>query len=405
MALSDQGNVRMDQPTIAVVEAFVCPRPTSVRVARTFARAGSAKVLLCHWHRIEFSGTKVMVGGPMYEVRMGGEPKQITLPSVLPVEGMFFYGPDSGDLAPRDSVALDRLAGAGIDVSGDAVFTVVDRIMIEASRRGAVSNALGSDRIWGPKHLQELRLRRYETTTGEVIARPKTYIARPHEIRKVLSMFARRGETCLVKPVFGQGGHGILVVRPGDFLAPSKRTVVVQRLIPSPLLVEGHKADIRFYLLIDVNDECASDRVGPILVRRAAVPFFAGSLFAEITNTSYLLRLGLPPDVRLLDTVSEVHGWPRTHIITQLDSMARALVRAYFWNARNEPIANSFVSNRRLLFGVDALVATAASGPSVYFLELNPFPALFRGLPDCDQAVDEMLARECLPALVGISAP
>jgi hypothetical protein len=278
---------------------------------------------------------------------------------------------------------------------------VVDRVMLEASRRGVITNALGSSRSWGPKHRQELKLRRYESATGQVIVRPKTYIARPHELHAVLRVFARRGECCLVKPVSGEGGRGFHIVRPGESFR-SDSTVIVQRLIPDPLLVEGHKADLRFYLLIDVGDERASGRLCPIFVRRAAVPYVAQSLPAEITNTSYRSRLGLPPDIQPLDLAPGISHNLHTQIISQLDSLARTLVNAYFWNATHESV-NGYtgsVPNRVILFGIDVLVASPTSDPRLYFLESNPFPALFRGLPDCDEAVDEMLSREYLPLLL-----
>ncbi|HEX3470101.1 MAG TPA: hypothetical protein VHT28_02850, partial [Silvibacterium sp.] len=257
----------------------------------------------------------------------------VTITAALPVDALFFHGPDSGELTERDTPALDRLAAAGIDVGGQPIYIVVDRMMLEASRRGIVTNALGSSRSWGPKHHQELKLRRYENATGQAIVRPKTYIARPHEVRAVLSIFAERGECCLIKPAYGEGGLGFHIVNPGEPFPRFDYTVVVQPLIPDPLLVEGHKADIRFYLLINVDDRRASGRLSPVFIRRAAAPYVAQNLPAEITNTSYRLRQGLPPDMRPLDLTPGICRNQRTQILSQLDSLAQALVDAYFWNA------------------------------------------------------------------------
>jgi hypothetical protein len=89
-------------------------------------------------------------------------------------------------------------------------------------------------------------------------------------------------------------------------------------------------------------------------------------------------------------------------IVSQLDSLARVLVKAYFWNAVHELAddARHIAPNRLILFGIDVLVAAPSTAPKLYFLESNPFPGLFRGLPDCDEAVDEMLSREYLPGLL-----
>jgi hypothetical protein len=390
------------KPTIVILETLDHLRPTCVRVARALARPQSANLLVCHWHGLDFSGDKVTLRGAVHKVTDGGMVDTCTITGSLPVDALFFYGPDSGELTERDTAALERLAAAGVDVSEVPIYIIVDRMMLEASRRGVVTNALGSSRSWGPKHTQELKLRRYESATGQAIVRPKTYIARPHEVCAVLSRFSERGETCLVKPVFGEGGRGFHIVRPDESIPQSDCTVVVQQLIADPLLVEGHKADIRFYLLIDVDDQGSSGRLGPVFIRRAAVPYIAQSLPAEITNTSYRLCHGLPPDMRPLSLTPGISGDLKSEILSQLDSLARVLVKAYFWNAAHELVdsVGRFVPNRLILFGIDVLVAAPSTAPRLYFLESNPFPGLFRGLPDCDEAVDQMLSREYLPALM-----
>jgi Tubulin-tyrosine ligase family len=393
-----------NRPIIAVVEAGSTPRMESLRIASAFERAAPVAVLLCHWHCLQFEGAKVTVSGQAYRVTSNHRPTPVMIEPRVPVKGMFFYAPDSGHLTQQDATARDRLAAVGIDSSGDNVFDLVDRMMLEASRRGVVSNALGDSQVWGPKHLQELQLRRYELASGQTIARPKTYIARPNEFQYVLSLFARRRETCLVKPTFGQGGVGIAIVRPGEFCGIPVQPVVVQRLIPDPLLVEGNKADIRLYLLINTDQEIASSRVGPILVRRAAMRYRAESLPTEISNTAYRWRLGLPADVRLLETVPDIAESIKEWIVTEVNLLARGLIRAFFWNARNQSAGGDLVPNRRLLFGIDVLVTVPADEPHVYFLESNPFPLLFRGLPDCDSAIEEMLTCEYLPALAGSNA-
>jgi hypothetical protein len=391
------------KPTVAVIETLDYPRATCVRIAQAFARTALAHVLVCHWHSLEFTAGGVTVRGPVERVTTGGARLPAVIEPALEVQALFFYGPNSGVLTHRDTAALDRLAAAGIEVHGAPLYIVVDRVMLEASRRGVVTNALGRAREWGPKHQQELKLRRYERATGQVVSRPETYIARPHELPEALAIFGQRGESCLVKPSFGEGGQGIRVVRPGEPFTPSDNsTLVVQPLIPEPLLVEGYKADIRCYLLIDPGDERASRRVGPIFLRRAAMPYVPMSLASEITNTSYRFRHGFPADMRPLHATSGISADLRAQIIAQLESVASALVNAYFWNSIHDSTNGTSGSegpNRAILFGVDVLVAGPWSKPRLLFLETNPFPGFYRNLPDCDQAVDQMLSWEYLPVL------
>jgi hypothetical protein len=329
-------------------------------------------------------------------VTSSGKLERSTISGDLPVNALFFYGPDSGVLKSKDNAALERLAASGIDVSGAPLYIVVDRMMLNASCSGLVTNALGSSRSWGPKHIQELKLRRYESATGQLIVRPRTLIARPFELRAVLSRFSSRGKACLIKPAFGEGGRGFQIVRPGDAVPQCENTVVVQQLIADPLLIEGHKADIRFYLLIDVNDERSSGRVGPVFLRRAAIPYIPQSLPAEITNTAYRLSRGLPPDMRILAEAPCVSPDLRNKIASELDSLARLLVDAWF---RDAEANGNLVPNRVILFGIDALVASPLRSPRLYFLEWNPFPGLYRDLRNCDAAVDEMISRDYLPFL------
>lgn len=386
--------------TIAIIETLRETRATSILIALALARPHSYRVLICHWHTLEFSPSTVFVRGAFYQVTDDLRFETHTLNEVRPVDALFFYGPNSGTLEPQDAPVLQKLFAAGIDSYGVPLYEVVDRLMLAASLRGVVTNALGTSRAWGPKHNQELKLRRYEKATRRTVIRPETYIARPHELRMVLSIFARRSETCLLKPVYGEGGRGLRIVRPGVSVSRLNHTVVVQRLIPNPLLVDGHKADLRCYLLIDVDDRQSSKRLRPIFIRRALAPYVPESETAEITNTSYRARRGHPPDMRLLAPMPSISPQLYDEITSQLDSLADCLLDAYFLDRDHQQAGSNVVAKRLILWGVDALIALYAnSEPRVYFLEVNPFPAFFRGVPACDDAMEEMFLTEYLPAL------
>jgi Tubulin-tyrosine ligase family len=388
-------------PTIAVIETLREARATSIRIALALARPQSARVLVCHWHSLNFSPSTVFVCDAFYRVTAQQQFECSAADEQRQVDALFFFGPDSGTLDTHDTPTLDKLCAAGIDAHGVPLYMVVDRMMLEASRRGVITNALGTSRAWGPKHNQELKLRGYEKATGHTVVRPETYIARPHELRAVLSRFAARSESCFVKPLFGEGGLGLHIVRPGESAPQCDRTVVVQRLIPDPLLVEGRKADLRWYLLIDENNRLLSKRLLPVFVRRASVTYLAGNEAAEITNTHYRLRHGLKPDMFPLAPMPDISPDLFGEITAQLDSLASRLLDAYFWDAALAPVVEAEPAKRLIILGIDALVALPAqSKPCVYFLETNPFPAFFRGMQTCDAAMEEMLAIEYLPALL-----
>jgi hypothetical protein len=83
-----------------------------------------------------------------------------------------------------------------------------------------------------------------------------------------------------------------------------------------------------------------------------------------------------------------------------LDGLCNQIVEAYFFDIANLIGPTGSPSNRVVLLGVDVLVALSDHRPCLYFLEANPYPALFRDAPLSDSAVDHMLTEEYLPALL-----
>jgi Tubulin-tyrosine ligase family len=390
------------RPNVVIVESVDGIRATSLRVGKAFARAGLADILVCHWHTLKLTPNSVKVCGPAYILASNGSMMSVPAQEPITADSLFFFSPHCGLTKDSDLATLRLLAEMGIIIEKAPLHRIVDQVMLEASRRSVVTNALGPDRDWSPKDHQELRLRDYEKATGKTIPRPCGFLAGPSRLAYVLDFFASRGLPCIVKPVRGDGGRGIKIVRPGASPAWAQDIgkVIVQELMPDPLLVNGHKADLRCYLLIDADNRKASGRIGPILVRRAAAPYRPGIDAAEITNTAVRQRQGLPADVSLLDQVGGVDDKLRDAIITQSDLIARELAEAYFWNVPRSTSSRCPAENRVLLFGLDVLVTMPAGQPLLSFLEINPFPALFRGSAPCDSAVDAMLALAYLPALL-----
>jgi hypothetical protein len=390
------------RPKVVIVESVDGIRATSLRVGKAFARAGLADILVCHWHTLKFTPNSVQVCGPAYILARDGAMMSVPPQDPITADSLFFFSPHCGLTKDSDLATLRLLAETGVIIEKAPLHRIVDQAMLEASRRGAVTNALGPDRDWSPKDHQELRLRGYEKAAGKAIPRPRGFLADPSRLAYVFDFFASRGLACIVKPVLGDGGRGIKIVRPGESpsWAEDIGKVIVQELMPDPLLVDGHKADLRCYLLIDADNRQASGRIGPILVRRAAAAYRPGIDAAEITNTAVRQRQGLPADVSLLDQVGSVDDKLRDAIVAQSDLIARELVEAYFWNVPRSTSARRPAENRVLLFGLDVLVTMPAGRPLLSFLEINPFPALFRGSAPCDSAVDVMLALAYLPALL-----
>lgn len=388
---------------VVIVESVEVPRPTSIRVAKAFARAELADVVVCHWRALDFSANSVGVRGAIYTLVGDGAIRSATLRDTNRATALFFFAPESGlDVDERDLEALQRFEAAGVAVEKAPPYLIVEQLMLESSRRGLVTNALGSDFSWGSKYQQELRLRQYEEARGNLVSRPRTYIADKSRIASALAIFANLGQICIVKPALGEGGNGIKIVRPGE-LPPwitNVGEVVVQLLMPNPLLIDGYKVDLRSYLLVDADDKQVSGRLAPIFVRRAAAAYTPGTLAGEITNTSARLRQGLPADINPLEHIGSIGRGLREAISAQLDLIAGRLAEAYFWAVPANAATRAMPMNRVMLFGVDVVVTMSANEPRLYLLEINPFPALFRGSFSCDRAVDEMLAMEYLPRLL-----
>jgi hypothetical protein len=390
------------RPTVMILETLDYLRPTTSRVAVAFSKADIAHVLVCHWRSLEFAAGRVTARGRMYRPKTNGVMEEADSSHSVPIDALYFFAPKAGSITARDIAALEQMRKSGVPVHEGPIHLIVEQIMVEASRRGVVSNTFGTDRSWGAKHSQELRIRRYEQATGRSIARPETHIATQAELAGVLADFSRRQVTCIAKPAFGEGGRGIQIMRPGeDFTWQStNQIVIVQQLIQEPLLVDAHKTDLRCYLLIDERDARVSRRLKPVLARKAAAPYSAGLLASEITNTSYRLSQGLPPDIVPLGNLCGCPEEIRAAIISGLDTLCRQIAEAYFFDIASLIKPTESPSNRVVLLGVDVLVALSNHRPCLYFLEANPYPALFRDSPLSDSAVDHMLTEEYLPALL-----
>jgi hypothetical protein len=269
----------------------------------------------------------------------------------------------------------------------------VARRVADAARSGLATNAAGADARWGRKDELELLLRAYERATGRAVRRPETIVAAGPQIPAVVASFAARGLECIVKPANRSRGEGHAIVPAGASPVPAVRGgAVVQRLATAPLLIAGHKADLRCYALVDCGRPERSRRVGPAIVRLAPAPYIRGRADAEITNGAWRRRLGLPPATFLLERAPGIDEALVRRLAAGLDALTGDLLDAHRWWAGERG------GRRVLLWGLDVL---ATPGGELSLLEINVHPRLFRGEPHCDAAVAEMLRTVYLPALAG----
>jgi hypothetical protein len=364
-----------------------------VQTARALAADSDVRVVLCPWHQVELRDGETVVAGPLAQVTderveplQSGAPLRLAALVIFPSSGA-----GSPDTAAERS-ALARIGGDGLDRNA-----ALARLALEAARRGAATNAPGVDGRFGRKDQLEFALRLYTRATGRRVARPETYAVPASQLDVVVASFAAQGAACVVKPANGARGEGIAVVEAGSAApAIAAGDVVVQELVEEPLMVDGCKADLRCYVLINSARPVASRRVGPVLARLAPAPYVPGLPEAEIANTAHRRRLGLPPAIHPLDELRAVPAALQRTLIAELDDLIAELLAAHAWWAGEHGDGQP---PRVLLWGLDVAV-TLRGGPRVLLLEVNPHCQLFRGVAACDALVAEMLRREFLPTLL-----
>jgi glutathione synthase/RimK-type ligase-like ATP-grasp enzyme len=376
-----------------------------LRFARQGTRAHQGDVVVCPWYQVELSGGGVSVRGPVLTGRQGRlVPEQWDEPRWP--DAMLFY-PVSGSGTPGvtavEQHAVCQLEAAGLNCDGAARHHLVGRILLEAARRGLVTNATGLEGAWWRKDNLEFGLRAYARATGIRIPRPRTFVVHGQHIPEVLRWYAAHGLAAIIKPAFGSRAESIEVVPAGTPLRPNwpDGVFAVQDLIRNPYLVGGHKIDLRCYVLVDTANRSRSRRVGPVLARVAPLPYRHGVESAEITGTSFSERLGLRACTRLWETLDGVPGEVRAQLPTQLDRLTDGLLDALDWwvERTREQRGLDRATRRVQLWGLDVLPRKVDGRLAVALLELNVYPLLFRGSRSCDTAVDRMLREDLLPAV------
>ncbi|KDR20933.1 Tubulin polyglutamylase TTLL5, partial [Zootermopsis nevadensis] len=100
---------------------------------------------------------------------------------------------------------------------------------------------------------------------------PQTFVM-PVDFRELCSSHYRHRGPWIVKPVASSRGRGIYIVSSPDQV-PLEETVVVAKYIDNPLLVDGHKCDLRLYVAVTSYDPLLVYLYEEGLVRFATVKY------------------------------------------------------------------------------------------------------------------------------------
>ncbi len=350
------------------------------RLQRVLSAAG-ADIMTCGWQDVVVESDGVSV--------FGRELRKL----------LFFPRRGSGDAGddPREQAAVARLQNLGWRGTSRNRNILAAAVLREAGRRSVVTNALGPEGQLGHKDRLEFILRASGRATARRIPRPRTVVASASQLRQAVAYFQRRGEACVIKPANRSRGEGIrIVAASAEFQgAPGDGEFVVQALVANPVLADERKVDLRAYLRIDSHCRSRSGLLGPMFVRRAAAAYDRGQLEAEITNSAFKAARGAPIDIRPLSGHPELDI---DRIRAQTRAVAAALTDTATARIQSHPVAPGD-GRRVLLWGIDLLPHWVGGRQELSLLEVNCYPQLFRGVPDCDRACEAMLVEEYLPML------
>lgn len=103
---------------------------------------------------------------------------------------------------------------------------------------------------------------------------PQTFVM-PGDFRDLMTCHYRQRGPWIIKPVASSRGRGIYIVNSPDEV-PMEESVVVAKYIDKPLLVSGHKCDLRLYVAVTSYDPLIVYMYEEGLVRFATVKYDAG---------------------------------------------------------------------------------------------------------------------------------
>lgn len=191
-------------PVIALVQADGL-RTVTRWVARALADRHHTPVVVCPWWQLRFAAGTVTADGPVWQTdRQRGRLGRVAVRG-LPVEVLYSDGFSGarrpGTAAEQD--AMRRLATLGIGHPGMLRRQIIRQLLLEASRRGVITNANADYQSWDAKDGLEFTLRRYENASGQVIPRPRTYCVSAQQLPAAIQALGAKGIYSIVKPATG----------------------------------------------------------------------------------------------------------------------------------------------------------------------------------------------------------
>jgi hypothetical protein len=352
-------------------------------IAERIATRRLADSRMIHWSDLEWGDQGLQVAQSGSAVDAGKRPGEIAdRRRRFDVVLFFPTSNSSADWSPRETSALDRLdVPAQVRTSR---YAVVRHLLVRAACCGQITNATAADGIFGIKSDLARVLAEIEAASGCCVPHPKTWRVHGPAAKMIGAAAAPPGSRFVFKPENSARGLGIKMDT--DFDAESSDesgTWIMQVLLADPLLVDGYKADIRSYVVIDTSSRTNCSVPDEMLVRLAAYPYQRGVLYAELTNSSVRERLGIPQSTSLLATCGGIPPQARSRIAAQVKAASEQFLDSYFWFAQTQPASGT----RVLVWGLDFFIGGSASEHKVTLLEVNAYPSLFVANEDYGDAM------------------
>jgi hypothetical protein len=300
-----------------------------------------------------------------------------------------------GSIATVPRSPFDGLAGAGTGPQGERrvreTFNSWSvRVLERARADGICVNYEPSFFQMGNKSVLERRCRHFESQGGRTVLRPRTWVVAPGGEGSLRRDLGNAGPgPLIVKPAEGAQGYGLRFASHPDDLPDVTTESVVQEVVRDPLTLDGHKIDIRAYLVVRCGPEEAYRVASFMMIRRAVARYEVGTPTAEITNIAYARRRGQVVNAVPLDALaaSVDTGSVRRAVKATLRQLCAML-------AMYAPPAG-FAA----VWGVDLALSRHEGQLQALLLEVNTAPEIYRGDGALDAETDLMLTTEVGPWL------
>jgi hypothetical protein len=245
---------------------------------------------------------------------------------------------------------------------------------------------------FGVKSTLEQRCATYEQRTGRHVARPRTWIVPPGEVIATQQRLTAEVSKwpVIVKPSNSSRARGIEIISKPEELRSAPETRVVQELVPRPILVDGHKVDVRAHVLLWKGSAFNYAIPSLVLLRAATECYSQGVMASEICNISYTRRLG---GRVWATTLAAMVGSQRIwrNVMPSIEETLDSFMNVVAMQAPEQPFFG--------IWGIDLALTADGGSVQALLLEVNPAPEIYREHKEIDRSMDRMLATEVAPRL------